>query len=559
MRETNRGGITASRRIRSLALLTVTALVASGCSDEERAPSPRADTTVAESIATETAAEDDAAQEGRDAWVKPDEMGAIYAANCAVCHGQALEGGALGPSLLLDDYLHGDSVEAITRSIWDGVPEKNMPAWRESLPRSEARGLAIYILEQRAGGDVSAEGQGLGALPEVPETIATDHHRLALEVVAEGFGETYGLAPLPDGRLLVTEKMRGLSLVSADGSRVERITGTPPVFDDAVKRGPQSAGMGWLHDVELHPDYVDNGWIYLVVGDRCSDCNAISRDTAQPVTMAKLVRGRLDGTRWVDSETVWQAPKETYRTGVENGLSARLAFDAERRVYLTIGTVGDYSEIQALGSPFGKIIRVNDDGSIPPDNPFVDTPGALPGIYTLGHRNAQGIAFQHATGLMWSAEHGPRGGDETNLIRAGLNYGWPLVSLGVDYDGRPIHYAEEFGIEFDPDTLEPPVIDWTPSPGLSSMVFYRASAFPRWAGDLLQASLAGRDLFRMRLDERGEIERELLIEDLGRMRDIEVDFEGRVVFLLEHSQGTRVVRASPAEDPALARARGTAG
>lgn len=514
-----------------IALSAMTLVVAGGCSSGRPSSSEVEDEL--------------SAQAGRDAWVEPDEMGGLYAANCAICHGKNLEGGALGPSLLEAEYVHGDSVDEIAASIWDGYPDKNMPPWSAVLPREDVRGLAIYILEQRAGGDVSLAGQGLGERSAVPETLTTDHHPLDLEVVADGLDETYSLAPLPDGRLLVTEKMRGLSIVSSDGARVEPVSGTPPVFDDAEKRGPMSAGMGWFHEVALHPDYADNGWIYLVVGDRCSGCNQASRASGEPVTMAKLVRGRLRGTTWVDEETIWEAPKETYQTGFENGLSARIEFDAQRRVYLTIGVVSDYRGIQDLSTPYGKIIRVEDDGSIPADNPFVDTPGALPGIYTLGHRNAQGIAFDPASGLMWSSEHGPRGGDETNLIRSGANYGWPLVSLGVDYDGRPIHYADEFGIEFDPEALEPPVIDWTPSPGLSSMTFYRSTAFPGWNGHLLQATLAGGDLVRLELDETGEIAREVLIEDLGRIRDIEVDFDGHVVLLLEHSKGTRVVRISP--------------
>ncbi len=241
--------------------------------------------------------------------------------------------------------------------------------------------------------------------------------------------------------------MRGLSIVAADGSSATLVTGTPKVYADSELRGTTYAGMGWMHEVELHPDYAKNGWIYLSFGDRCEDCNTASRATDRPVVMVKLVRGRLKGSVWVDQQTIWEAPKETYQDGLENGSGARISFDAAGHVFLTVGMFVDYAGVQNLDRPYGKIIRVYDDGRIPADNPFVDVPSALPGIYTLGHRVPQGIAFDRATGRVWATEHGPRGGDECNLIRPGVNYGWPVISEGVDYDGRPIHYAEELGLD----------------------------------------------------------------------------------------------------------------
>jgi glucose/arabinose dehydrogenase len=261
--------------------------------------------------------------------------------------------------------------------------------------------------------------------------------------------------------------------------------------------------------------------------------------------MLKLVRGRLEGTEWVDQETIWEAPKETYQDGLENGAGARIAFDDAGYVYLTIGTITDYKGIQSLDRPYGKIIRMHDDGRVPEDNPFVNVAGALPGIYTLGHRNPQGIDFDRSTGILWSSEHGPRGGDEGNIIRSGLNYGWPLVSLGVDYDGRPIPYAKKYGLEFDPNDLEPPVIDWTPSPGVSSIVFYRGEAFPAWRDNMIVATLAKNDLWRYVVNEEGAAETETLIRGLGRFRDVEVGPDGSLLVLLEHRTGSRILRIVP--------------
>ena len=503
---------------------------------------------VAEAETAEAKAEAESeGDEARDAWVLPDQMGAIYAAQCAVCHGANLEGAAQGPSLLVDEYIHGDSVDQVTATIAAGVPAKNMPMWANIIPPDDIRGLAIYILEKREGDD-STERSGAGAPPVIPTGVVEgEEHRFTFEPLYHGLVEPYSLAPLSDGRILVTEKMRGLSIVEADGSKATLVTGTPKVYDDAVIRGTTYAGSGWFHEVALHPDYSENGWIYLSYGDRCDSCNEASRELDQPVTMLKLVRGRLDGTRWVDQETIWEVPKTLYLPGLENGAGARIAFDDSGYVYLSIGAFVEYRGIQSLDQPVGKIHRVHDDGRMPVDNPFVDQPGALPSTYTLGHRNPQGLDFDRRTGLMWSSEHGPRGGDEGNIIRAGLNYGWPLVSLGVDYDGRPIRYAKKYGIEFDPATLTPATIDWTPSPGVSSIVFYRGDAFPNWQDDLLVSTLAGGKLWRVEVDEQGATHTETLVDDLGRFRDIEVGPAGEVLFILEHSSGSQIVRMLPAD------------
>ena len=479
---------------------------------------------------------------GRDAWVLPDEMGGIYEAQCAVCHGRNHAGSSLGPSLLAEPLTHGASVDELVASISRGYPDKGMPAWQETIEEHDIRGLAIYLLEKRAG-DPGEAGQGIGQPPEIPVgRISTALHDFEIERVYGGLDEPYSIAPLPDGRILVTEKMRGLSIVTADGSAATLVTGTPKFWDDSVLRGTAYTGSGWAQEVALHPDYAENGWIYLSYGDRCSDCNAISRETGEPVTMLKLVRGRLDGSRWVDQQTIWEAPRETYQPGAENGASARIAFDDQGYVYMTIGMFVDYRGIQDLDKPYGKIVRVHDDGRIPEDNPFVGVAGALPGIWTLGHRNAQGIDFDPHGGQLWISEHGPRGGDEANLILPGRNYGWPLVSLGVDYDGRPIHYAEEYGIEFDPADLTAPAIDWTPSPGVSSIVFYRGEQFPEWQNHMIVATLARNDLWRYVVDENGERERETLIRGLGRFRDVEVGPNGELIVLLEHRSGSQILR-----------------
>ncbi len=483
----------------------------------------------------------------RDAWVLPDEMGAIYGAQCAVCHGRDQEGSSLGPSLL-GDLKDGDSLEAIATSIAEGAPDAEMPPWRDTLSADEIRGLAIYLMEKRQG-DRGADGQGVGLPPRIPtEPIPTKHYALEIETVHGGLSEPYSIAPLPDGRFLVTEKMRGLSIVEADGSKATLVEGTPRIWDDSVLRGTAYTGTGWAHEVALHPDHAENGWIYFVHGDRCDDCNAASRESGQSAAMLRLVRGRLDGNRWVDQETIWEAPKDTYQIeGAENGAGARIAFDDRGYVYLTVGHYTDYAGVQDLSRPDGKTMRMHDDGRTPDDNPFVDVPGALPSIWTLGHRVAQGLDYDTSRGLLWSTEHGPRGGDEGNLLLPGRNYGWPVFSLGVDYDGRPLPYAKKLGLELDPADLTGTMIDWTPSPGISNIVFYRGDLFPAWRDHMIVGTLSRGDLWRYVVDAAGERERETLIEGLGRFRDVEVGPNGELIALLEHRSGSMILRIEPAE------------
>ncbi|MFO0688046.1 MAG: PQQ-dependent sugar dehydrogenase [Myxococcota bacterium] len=514
------------------------------CAGGDGSPAGDVKATAAAEAPAAPAADEKKGDPARDAWVVPDAMGDIYAANCAVCHGKEFEGSALGPALVGSPLAHGDGLDPIVASIAKGFGEK-MPGWEKTLPASDIRGLAVFLLEKREG-DRGDKGLGIGAPPVIPTgTLHSKLHDFTIEPVHGGFVEPYSIAPLPDGRILVTEKMAGLSIVSADGKSVTRVTGTPKVYTDSVLRGSTYAGMGWMHEVALHPDYAKNGWIYLTYGDRCEQCNTASRETGRPVVMIKLVRGRISGNAWVDQQTIWEGDKEWYQDGLENGAGARITFDDAGHVYFVVGHFVDYRGIQDLDFPYGKIMRVHDDGRIPADNPFVKVAGAIPAIYTLGHRVVQGLDFDRATGRVWATEHGPRGGDELNWIRSGVNYGWPVISEGVDYDGRPIHYGEELGIQVDRSTLERPKVFWTPSPGASSLVFYRGAAFPKWQDHAIIATLSKNELWRYVLDANGEVEHETLIAGLGRIRDVEVGTQGELLLLLEHRTGSQILRVEP--------------
>jgi glucose/arabinose dehydrogenase len=225
----------------------------------------------------------------------------------------------------------------------------------------------------------------------------------------------------------------------------------------------------------------------------------------------------------------------------------RIAFDDSGHVFLSIGMKGgsNFAGIQDLSLPYGKIVRLGENGTVPRDNPFIDVPDALPEVWTLGHRSPEGLEFNRATGQLWETEMGPRGGDEINLLLPGENYGWPLVSRGMNYDGTPVAYGHQLGISIDPETLVDPIVDLTPSPAVSSFVFYDGNAFPAWRGNMLVGTLKATELYRMVVEGTRIVHVEILLEGLGRIRDIEVDANGLVYVLLEHASGSRIVRLVP--------------
>lgn len=484
------------------------------------------------------------------AQVPTDPFGGPYEELCSVCHGENLEGAAQGTPLAGIELRHGDSIDALVRSIAAGFPETGMPAWAETLDDEQIRRLAIYVAERRS--ELAYTDFKIASPPPLPESaIASEAHDFRVELVADGLDRLpYSIAPLPDGRILVTEKAKALRIVAPDSTLSEPVRGTPQAFDDGFEvPGIRLVyGLGYLLDVALHPDYAENGWIYLSYTERCGDCNAESRGTGRPVSMVALSRGRIDDCEWVDVEPIYRADIEHYTGMPDMAAGGRIAFDGKGHVFLSIGIKGgsEYAGVQDLDKPYGKIHRVRDDGAIPADNPFVDMPGALPTIWTYGHRSPQGLEVDPRTGTLWETEMGPRGGDEVNVLRPGGNYGWPLYSRGMNYDGTPVDLAKELGIELDLDALEHPVVDLTPSPAVSSFVVYRGDAFPEWRGNLLVGTLKATELYRMVVRGDRVVHRETLLEGLGRIRDVETGPDGSVYLLLEHASSGRIVRLVPA-------------
>ena len=415
-----------------------------------------------------------------------------------------------------------------------------MPAWSATLDEGQIRGLAILISERRA--DLGRTDFKVDAPLVIPAgTIESERHDFRIETVASGLHPLpFSIAPLPDGRILLTEKMRGLRIVSPDGEQSALIQGTPEAHDDGIELLSLVYGTGWMLDVALHPDYEENGWIYLHFGDRCRDCST---------SMNKLIRGRIEDGRWIDEETIWRAAPDTYTRTPDMAAGGRIAFDDQGHVFLSVGIKGpsEFEGIQDLSLPYGKIHRVHDDGRIPADNPFVDVPGALATTWTYGHRSPQGLEFDPLTGRLWSTEMGPRGGDEFNLLLPGRNYGWPLTSKGVDYDGTPVEYGKELGIALDLAAIEQPVVDMTPSPAVSSFILYRGDAFPAWQNDAIVGTLKATELYRWEIEGDRVVHRETLLRGIARIRDVEAGPDGFIYLLLEHASGGRIVRLVPAE------------
>lgn len=353
--------------------------------------------------------------------------------------------------------------------------------------------------------------------PVAAQTIQSNEHAFEAVTIVENLENPWALAFLPDGRMLITERDGRLRLV-VDGKLLDApVSGVPEVF---------ARGQGGLLDIALHPDHATNGWIYMSYARPAED----GARTA-------VFRARLDGAALRDVETVFVA-ENPGGGGLHFG--SRLAFGSDGKLYVSAGDRGQADKAQDPTNNNGTVLRLNDDGSIPPDNPFVGRDDALPSIFTFGHRNPQGMIFHPERDEIWVHEHGPKGGDEINRLKSGANYGWPVVTFGRSYAGFPIGEGSfKAG-------MEPPLHHWTPSIAPSGMAFYTGDAFPRWRGNLFVGSLKFRYLARVVLDGTRVVAQERLIEgDFGRVRDVRQGPDGLIYVLTDESDG-RLIRLQPA-------------
>jgi glucose/arabinose dehydrogenase len=355
--------------------------------------------------------------------------------------------------------------------------------------------------------------------------VATQEHRVRVVTLTAGLAHPWSLAFLPDGRMLVTERPGRLRVVASNG----RLDPTP------VEGLPRvdAEGQGGLLDVVLHPDYARNGWIYWTYAQR---------DDAG-LNGTELARGKLVGSpgayRMEQVQVLFRMqPKSS--GGLHFG--SRLVFDRDGLLWMTLGERGDRSRAQRLGDHGGKVIRLTQEGKPAPGNPFSAQPGARPEIFSLGHRNVQGAALHPGTGELWVTEHGPQGGDELNIVRSGANYGWPVITYGVNYG-----IGTKIGEGTEKPGLAQPQKYWIPSPALSGLAFYQGDKFPHWRGDLLLGALRGQALIRVHLDgERVAGDEFMLRGHVSRVRDVRVGPDGFVYLLTDLSNGA-LLRLEPAD------------
>ncbi|MCR9258711.1 MAG: PQQ-dependent sugar dehydrogenase [Pseudomonadaceae bacterium] len=477
----------------------------------------------------------------------------LYVDNCASCHGKQMQGTDRGIALLGVPLSRGDNIDQLQDSIRQAHFDLGNPAFAGVLSDVEVKGLAIYIGERRMGQRFT-DFRFDRDINIPSELQVSEEHNFTISTFAEGLDPmVFSIEPLPDGSMLLTEKERGLSIVSADGVQSELIAGTPETGSSIDIMGIQY-GSGWLLDVATHPQYEDNGWIYLHYTHICGDDCGASMLSA---TMNRLDRGRIRDGQWVDVQTIWQAPFEYYSPTPDTGAGGRIAFDDTGHVYISVGikSADGTSDTtpQDLDLPYGKILRLRDDGTIPLDNPYFVTAkdgstrasAVTPAIWSYGHRSPQGLEWHPERGTVWDSEMGPRGGDELNELLPGRNYGWPYVSGGLEYSGYVVERHKPKAIEFDETVSEYSLVDITPSPAISSFAFYTGDQFPNWQNNVLIGSLKGSSLFRMAFDGRRLIHQETLIKDLARIRDVEVGYDGIVYLLLENEAGSSIVKLTP--------------
>jgi glucose/arabinose dehydrogenase len=367
---------------------------------------------------------------------------------------------------------------------------------------------------------VMATGLWLLAVPAWAQTFDSQHHAFEAVTVAEGLRHPWAVAFLPDGRMLVSERGGTMRIVTEDGEVSPPLDGVPEVHAEK---------QGGLLDLVLHPEYASNGWIYFTYSFPHPD---------EPRTA--VARARIDGNALVDVETIFVA----LNPGTSGGhFGSRLAFAPDGKLHVTLGERNRGREAQNLANQNGATLRLNDDGSIPGDNPFAGRSDVAPGTFSYGHRNPQGMAVHPTRGEVWAHEHGPKGGDEINLLKPGGNYGWPVVTFGVSYAGFKIGEGT-----FKPG-MEPPLHQWTPSIAPSGMTFYTGDAFPEWKGNLFVGSLKFRYLARLETDNLRIVSEERLAEGaFGRIRDVRQGPDG-LIYLLTDDPNGKLIRLQPAARP----------
>lgn len=454
----------------------------------------------------------------------------IFTGVCAACHGNDLKG-ASAKSLFTSAFLDATTDAAIVEKVSDGPSGVANHGFKTMFSPDEIAQLPAY-LRIRSG----ILNRRIGPVPDITgKVFTTQKAKFKVETLAKGLDQPWGMAFLPDGRMIFTERAGRLRFLSKDGKVSEPVKNTPAVF---VRQD------GGMLDVALPPDFAQTGWIYLSYStllpgyvEQPGDDKA---PNLAPPTMTVIVRGKVNAANeWVDQQVLFQADPEFYRNTADH-YGSRFLFDGKGHVFWSMGERHDYQASQNLATPLGKIHRINLDGSVPADNPFVHTPGAMPSIWTYGHRNPEGLAFDPVTGVLWETEHGPVGGDEVNIIEPGKNYGWGVVTMGLE---PGIWRQQAAG-------MTQPITFYNPSIGPGGITFYTGDKFPAWKNNLFVTGMVGQRLIRMQIDGHKIAHQEILFEGYGRVRDVLTGPDGDLYALLQNQNGDptggSIIRLVPA-------------
>ncbi|WP_257656512.1 PQQ-dependent sugar dehydrogenase [Parapedobacter lycopersici] len=360
---------------------------------------------------------------------------------------------------------------------------------------------ALTLFAACGGGGTDGEQASAGHTASV---IVSEKVRFSIDTLHTGMENPWGMTWLPDGRLLVTERNGEILVFEGDRYSGEKLTGFPETYRN---------GQSGLLDIQVHPDYENNGWIYATYAKPANGGGSTT-----------LVRFRLTDNRVDQLEELYQTGPVT-DSRVHFG--SRIVFDDDGYLYFSTGERGTKENAQDLSNDMGKIHRLHDDGNIPADNPFGDTPNARPSIWSYGHRNVQGMAYDRANNVIYATEHGPRGGDELNIIAKGRNYGWPVITYGIDYDGAIISDLTE------KEGMEQPIQYWVPSIATCGLLFYTGDRYPGWENSLFSGALAGMHVARITVTGGIYRHEEKLLQDIGRVRQVAQSPDGYIYVLTE--------------------------
>lgn len=431
-----------------------------------------------------------------------------YMNYCAGCHGANLE------KFVGRNWVYGKTDEAVFTTIKEGKSDIGMPGFAATFSDKEIRNLVTYIL--KLGNKAEFNRSESVVQPKVHKSEKLKYY---VDTVLSGLDIPWGMTWLPNGDMLITEKSGQLLMYTVNKKRI-KIGGVPKVYQ---------FGQGGLLDIELHPDYKKNGWIYLTYSYYAGKTLDDGGSTA-------LMRARIRNNELVDQQILFKAlPAE--KKGVHFG--SRIEFDKQNRVYFSVGERGVGTNAQLLSNHSGKVHRLNDDGSIPSDNPFLSNKDAIPSIYSYGHRNIQSLNFNPWTGELWSNEHGPKGGDEVNIVNPGKNYGWPEISFGINYDGTILT----------PDTakagMEQPMIYWVPSIAPCGSDFVKGDLYKAWSGNYLVGSLRFKYVVRCEIKDNKIVHQEKILEDIGRVRNVVQGPNGYIYVAIE--QPGKIIKIVPVD------------